>query len=157
MPWTDTDESVEVVRSAVPSIHQQKVNNTDEWTKIDSKYDGKCYKCDAPYGKGAELWVCNKQYFDSLDCLKARFPNATEKVKEGGKREDKASSTPLVMCENCGDSVNHVTHIISIGGRDIDMNICDRCEWLRRAAWQLKLNGMWKPTPRNEPLREVKA
>jgi len=81
-----------------------------------------------------------------------------QEAVSNASKEDKAITTkPLVMCQNCGDQVPHVTHIISIGGRDIDMSICDRCEWLRRAAWQLKLNGMWKPTPRNEPLREVKA
>ena len=94
------------------------------------------------------------------------YKRQTEKPKKEGatgggssnaSKEDKAITKPLVMCQNCGDQVSQVTHIISIGGIDIDLSICDRCEWLRRAAWQLKLNGMWKPTPRNEPLREVKA
>ena len=80
----------------------------------------------------------------------------TDTTSHSNASKENKPSLPSYQCQNCGDMVAHVTHIISIGGRDIDMNICDRCEWLRRAAWQLKLNGMWKPTPKNEPLREAK-
>ena len=137
----------------------------EEWTKIDkSRYDGTCAGCGNKYLKDTPIYVCGNKYFDSVRCVQLVFTGAVEKVKEGSKREDTTqgsssssqTSTPLVQCQNCGDMVAHVTHIISIGGRDIDISICDRCEWLRRAAWQLKLNGMWKPTPKNEPLREVK-
>jgi len=108
------------------------------------KWPKKCASCDVIVDKTG--WL----YEHQLYC-------EAHKPKESSTPQ--ISQTPIsqkVMCQNCGDSVDHVTHIINIGARDIDLSICDRCEWLRRAAWQLKLNGMWKPTPKNEPLREAK-
>ena len=103
--------------------------------------------------------MCNGKYFDSTKCVGLVYTGAVEKGKEGGTSTP--SSTPkavtLVRCENCGEQVEHVTHVIRIGAVDVNLNMCDDCDWLRRASWQLKLNGMWKPTPKNEPLREVKA
>lgn len=94
-------------------------------------------------------WLYKHQLY--CETHKPAGGNPTEGGSSNASKEDKTITIkPLVMCQNCGDSVDHVTHIISIGGRDIDLNICDRCEWLRRAAWQLKLNGMWKPTPKPE-------
>jgi hypothetical protein len=48
--------------------------------------------------------------------------------------------------------VDHVTHVIRVSGQDIDLTMCDDCMWLREASWQLKLNGLWKPTPKPKPV-----
>ena len=111
----------------------------------------RCDGCDAPVGdKNARFWdkSTKKRYCEKCGQDKGGIVGgSTNASKEEQSVSPKKS---LVLCQNCGDGVDHVTHIISIGGRDIDMSICDRCEWLRRAAWQLKLNGMWKPTPKGE-------
>ena len=121
----------------------------EEPKHLDSvKWPKKCVKCDVIVDKTG--WLYNKQLY-----CEAHKPVPTDTTNTPSTPV--VSPPSLVMCQNCGDQVAHVTHIISIGGYDVDLNICDRCEWLRRAAWQLKLNGMWKPTPKPEPLREVKA
>lgn len=132
----------------------------EEWTKIEkSRYDGTCAGCGNKYKTNDAIFVCNSKYFDSVKCVQLVYTGAVEKG-QGSKGESTQASTPkavtLVRCENCGSMVDHVTHVIRIGKTEIDLNICDDCDWLRVASWNLKMNGMWKPTPKHEPYQEAK-
>ena len=135
----------------------------DEWTKIEkSRYDGTCAGCGNKYNTNDAIYVCNGKYFDSTKCVGLVYTGAVEKGKEGSKKEEPStpSSTPkavtLVRCENCGEQVDRVTHLIRDGPVEIDLSLCDDCLWLRRASWNLKLNKLWKPTPKNAPVMEAK-
>lgn len=138
-----------------------EVNNTDEWTRIEkSRYDGTCAGCGNKYAKDQAIFVCNGKYFDKVQCVELVYTGALEKGKSEQKEQyskESSSKIELVRCDNCGRMVPHVTHIIQIAAREIDMSICDDCEWLRVASWNLKLNGMWKPTPKYAPIQEAKA
>jgi len=108
--------------------------------------------------------VCNNKYFDSLKCVGLVYTNTVEAVS---KKKDTESSltnetrtppliSPKVRCENCGEMAAHVTHLIRDGPVEIDLSVCDDCLWLRRASWNLKLNKLWKPTPKDRLLEEAK-
>ncbi len=144
---------------------------TDEWTVMSSKYTGKCNKCLKAYGVGQNIWVCNKQYYDSLECLMAQYPQATERQKGSPSSSTPASTStpqstststhkryatdgtysnelPFVACEVCGGTTYN-----PIMQRQADWSMvptCMDCDWLMRAQFALKCKGLWRPTPKPE-------
>ena len=114
---------------------------TEEPMHLDEvKWPKKCASCDVIVDKTG--WLFKHRLY----CEKHKPVD----VPTDTTNTSSSSSSSKCMCMNCGRNVDHVTHIISIGGQDIDLTICDDCEWLRVAAWNLKLNGMWKSTPKPE-------
>ena len=110
------------------------------------KWPKKCEQCGDMVDKTG--WLYNHKLY----CEKHKpVPTDTTNPPE----EQKNTPSSKVRCENCGGMVDHVTRIIRIGNADVNLSICDDCEWLRVASWNLKLHGMWRPMPR--PTEEAKA
>ena len=138
----------------------------DEYKWLTTNRTGHCVLCNAETHQGERiLWsLIDKKKIWCQACGSKLGPtdNQVAVSKENTPSSLTTTTTtppyspPKVRCENCGEQVEHVTHVIRIGAVDVNLNMCDDCDWLRRASWQLKLNGMWKPTPKNEPLREAK-
>ena len=136
----------------------------DEYKWLTTNRAGRCVLCSAETHQGDRiLWsLVDKKKIWCKACANklGQTDPGDSKPQQPSESNSQASSTPkavtLVRCENCGEQVDRVTHLIRDGPVEIDLSLCDDCLWLRRASWNLKLNKLWKPTPKNAPVMEAK-